>query len=290
MENLYDLALHCFLLADPFDKMAATRDAVGLWQGGRVSWEEGDAVQHLTEPGRLSRPEIVIRAGLTQRKLDKLEGRAAMVHALAHIELTAVNLCWDAIYRYRAMPKAYYDDWVQVAGEEARHFLALCDRLREMGFAYGDFPVHDSLWQMALSTAGDLGHRMGIVHRVYEARSLDVVPKTIAKFERLGETALVKTLQMIGNEEIGHVGAGTRWFRYRCEQAGLPAEETFFALLGQYLKGPLLGPFNEAWRLQAGFTPSELHRLQALDPRDLTGSGGVVTVARNIQEPGKDNV
>jgi uncharacterized ferritin-like protein (DUF455 family) len=263
VDNLYHQAKSCFLLSDPDEKLAKTLELVEGWRSGGLEWREGEKPQKLNQPGRLERPEIVKPRELNRRRTGKVEGRAAMIHAMAHIELTAVNLAWDNIYRYRDMPRAFYDDWVQTAGEESTHFFALRDCMRELGFDYGDFPVHNGLWEMALSTADDLMHRMAIVHRVLEARALDVVPKTIKKFAAMGDAKMVSTLTMIVNDEVGHVNAGTRWFHYRCEQEKLAADETFFSLVKHYLHGPLKGPFNRELRLQAGFSENEIDQLQA---------------------------
>ena len=263
MQNLYQQAKACFLIADPDKKMARTQELVGLWRGASLNWQEGETPQRLIQPGRLLLPEIVMPKDLKRRRLGSIEGRAAMIHAMAHIELTAVNLAWETVYHYRDMPREFYDDWVITAGEESIHFLALRDRIRELGFDYGDFPVHDQLWQMALETGDDLMHRMGIVHRVLEARALDVVPKTMKKFAQLGDKAMVDTLTMIANDEVGHVSAATRWFRYRCAQQGLDADKTFFELVSRYLNGPPKGPFNRELRLRAGFSEYEIEQLQA---------------------------
>ncbi|WP_052702285.1 ferritin-like domain-containing protein [Marinomonas sp. S3726] len=197
-----------------------------------------------------------------KRKLKKEAGRAALIHALAHIELTAVNLAWDSIYRYRDMPKDYYQDWVQCAQEEAEHFSLLRERLREMGYDYGSFPAHNELWKMAVTTADDLTDRMAIVHRVFEARALDVIPGTLKKFEAQNDNQMVKVLTKICNEEVGHVSSGTRWFRYRCEQAKLSPDTHFIHLIEKYMKQPLSGPFNHEARLASGFSQNELNYLE----------------------------
>ena len=262
MDNLYQLAKDCFLMAAPDDKIALTYSTAAAWQAGQLAWREGEAPLVLNEPGRLEQPEIVMPRDLPKRNVRGEQGRAAMIHAMAHIELTAINLAWDSVYRYRDMPKAYYDDWVQCANEEAGHFEMLRKRLREMGYDYGSFPAHNELWKMAVNTADDLMDRMAIVHRVFEARALDVVPGTLKKFDQLGDHEMVKTLTIICNDEIGHVSSGTRWFHYRCEQEQLDPDATFFELLKRYLKGPLKGPFNHDVRLQTGFSKNELDYLE----------------------------
>lgn len=262
MQNLYQQAKNCFLLADPDEKLALTYDVAGAWDSGQLEWKEGELPELLNEPGRPDKPEIVFPRDVKKRKLKSEVGRAALIHALTHIELTAINLAWDSIYRYRDMPKEYYADWVQCAKEEAEHFNMLRNKLREMGYDYGSFPAHNELWKMAVTTSGDLMDRMGIIHRVFEARALDVVPNTIKKFENMNDQSMVKALNVICNDEIGHVSAGSKWFKYRCEQEQLDPDKTFIRLLETYMKHPLSGPFNHEARLQTGFSQVELDYLE----------------------------
>lgn len=270
MQNLYEEAKSCFLSADPDEKIALTYQACAAWQDNKLSWKDGNKPILLNEPGRLEKPEIVMPRDIGKRKLNKEEGRAALIHALAHIELTAVNLAWDSVYRYRDMPKEYYQDWVLCAQEEAEHFTLLRDRLREMGYDYGSFPAHNELWKMAINTEHDLMDRMGIVHRVFEARALDVIPGTLKKFEKQNDKAMVKVLTQICNEEVGHVSSGTRWFHYRCEQAKLDPDTTFFNLIEQYMTQALNGPFNHEARLACGFSQNELAYLEAHSAHNKT--------------------
>jgi len=229
MRNLYEQAKQCFLSAKPSEKVAFTFDVAGEWESQQLEWRTGDKQELLNEPGRLDKPELVAPRDLKKRSPKTELGRASLIHSLAHIELTAVNLAWDAVYRYRGMPKAYYHDWVQCAKEEAGHFLMLREHLREMGYDYGDFPAHNELWKMAVSTSGDLMDRMGIIHRVFEARALDVVPNMLNKFKQSSDLGMIKTLTVICNDEVGHVESGTRWFRYRCQQEQLDPDTTFFS-------------------------------------------------------------
>ena len=164
MENLYLKAKECLLLSDPDEKMALTLETHAGWQAGSLQWREGEEPDIITQPGRPDKPELVMPRDLDNRGFNKEKGRAALIHALAHIELTAVNLAWDSIYRYRDLPQRYYDDWVTCAQEESGHFLMLRDRLREMGYDYGSFPAHNELWKMAVTTGHDLKARMALVH------------------------------------------------------------------------------------------------------------------------------
>ncbi|MEJ2654165.1 MAG: ferritin-like domain-containing protein [Acidihalobacter sp.] len=149
---------------------------------------------------------------MPRRGLGTREGRAALVHAVAHIEFNAINLALDAVYRFRSLPRAYYDDWLRVADEEARHFMLLADRLTDFGMRYGDLPAHNGLWEMAVKTADDWLLRMALVPRVLEARGLDVTPGMIERLRQAGDMETVAALEVILREEVGHVAIGSRWF------------------------------------------------------------------------------
>jgi uncharacterized ferritin-like protein (DUF455 family) len=205
---------------------------------------------------------------LPQRRLHSPAGRAALIHAVAHIEFNAINLALDAAYRFRGMPVAYYADWLLVANEEARHFVMLEQRLGELGYGYGDFDAHAGLWQMAVTTAHSPLARMALVPRVMEARGLDVTPGMIIRLRSAGDEQTVTILETILQEEVRHVAIGSRWFRHCCQQAKLPVEETFVDLLKQHFQGQLRGPFNEPARLEAGFSEQELNRLKGLTLRE----------------------
>jgi uncharacterized ferritin-like protein (DUF455 family) len=199
------------------------------------------------------------------RGIGSEAGRAALVHAVAHIEFNAINLAWDAVYRFRAMPPAYYRDWASCAHDEARHFTMLSTRLAELGYAYGDFDAHNGLWDMAERTAHHDAARMALVPRVLEARGLDVTPGMIERLRAVGDEKTVAILEVILREEVAHVGAGTRWFRWCCERDGIAdPREAFIDMLRRYMGQTLRGPFNRAARIEAGFDDDELDRLTAL--------------------------
>lgn len=269
MRNLYQEAKNCFLTADPDEKMQLSLEIASDWDAGLLQWNEGDAplepILQLNQPGRLEKPELVEAGKVKNRGFKSVQQRAALIHALAHIEMTAVNLSWDSIYRYRQLPGEYYDDWVKTAREETQHFYLLRQSLRDMGYDYGDFPAHNELWQMAVTTADDLMARMAIVHRVLEARALDVVPFSVEKFRAIGDKSTADSLIIIANDEIGHVNAGSRWFRYRCEQEQVDADKMFFGLIKKYLRSTPKGPFNREARLKAGFSTYEMQELERLD-------------------------
>ena len=190
-----------------------------------------------------------------------LEGRAALLHAIAHIEFNAVDLAWDAAYRFRGMPETFYDDWVRIADDEARHFALLRGRLQALGHDYGDFDAHNGLWEMCEKTAHDGLERMALVPRVLEARGLDVTPGMIVKLRALGDEVTVAVLELILREEVAHVAAGSRWFRWYCGRRGLEPESTFRELLARYARAVLHGPFNLEARSAAGFSVEELEAL-----------------------------
>ncbi len=215
-------------------------------------------------PGRPVLPRLVAPRDLARRGMGSTPGRAAFIHSIAHIEFNAIDLAWDAVYRFRGLPHAYYADWVAVANDEARHFTMLRKRLLELGYDYGDFDAHNGLWEMAEKTAHDGLVRMALVPRVLEARGLDVTPAMILKLRALGDHATANILATILDEEVAHVAAGSRWFRWYCEQQHREPEATFGALLAQHAPGAARGILNEKARLAAGFSQHELDQLQAV--------------------------
>ncbi len=269
--DLFAAALACLRERDPEAKQRATRQAAADWRAGRLALDESCPVDPLTEPGRPARPELVHPRDLAKRSARASKGggkgRAALIHAVAHIEFNAINLAWDAVQRFRGLPRAYYDDWVRVADEEALHFGLMRERLRALGYDYGDFPAHDGLWSMALRTAADPLERMALVPRVMEARGLDVTPGMMARFREAGDEETAACLAVILRDEVGHVAAGTRWFRYLCVARGLDPETRYFELLGAHLGESIRCPLNLDDRRQAGFAETELERLQALCQR-----------------------
>lgn len=262
---LFDAARACLDAATPDDKLAATAAAATAFADGRLAIDsDAPSPRPIAMPGRPVRPALVPPRALPQRGLGSPVGRAAFVHAIAHIEFNAIDLGWDAVYRFRGMPDAYYADWVGIAADEARHFALLRARLRALGHDYGDFDAHNGLWDMAEQTAGDVIARMALVPRVLEARGLDVTPGMIDRLRGLGDHTTADILAVILAEEVAHVAAGSRWFRWCCARAGIAPEPRFRALLDQYARGALRGPFNLDARTAAGFSPDELRALQAL--------------------------
>jgi uncharacterized ferritin-like protein (DUF455 family) len=264
VRSLFDAARACLDAATPEAKLEATFAAAAAFARGELGVPaDAPPPQPLAMPGRPARPRLVPPRELPRRGFGSDEGRAAFIHAVAHIEFNAIDLAWDAVYRFRGMPTAYYADWVGVAADEARHFALLRARLRELGHDYGDFDAHNGLWEMAEKTAHDGLARMALVPRVLEARGLDVTPGMIAKLRQLGDEATVAILEVILREEVAHVAAGSRWYRWHCERAGVAPTARFHALLREYAGGVLHGPFNREARLAAGFDAEELAGLEA---------------------------
>ncbi len=267
MTDLHAAARRCLDATDPADKLRLTHATWQALQAGELAIDpQAPPAEPITAPGRPARPQLVNAREVPQRGLGSAEGRAALVHAVAHIEFNAINLAWDAVYRYRGMPEAYYRDWASCANDEARHFALLAARLAELGHGYGDFAAHDGLWAMAERTAHRDTARMALVPRVLEARGLDVTPGMIERLRQLGDMRTVAILEVILREEVAHVAAGTRWYLHCCARDGVEPVETFFALLRDYMGVNLRGPFNRPARLEAGFVAAELDRLAALAP------------------------
>jgi uncharacterized ferritin-like protein (DUF455 family) len=265
MRSLFDAAHACLATGDPDDKLAATFAAADAYANDALKVDAAapppDAIRM---PGRPRRPALVHPRDLARRGLGTPAGRAAFIHAIAHIEFNAIDLAWDAVYRFRGMPGAYYADWAGIAADEARHFALLRARLRELSHDYGDFDAHNGLWEMAEKTAHDGLARMALVPRVLEARGLDVTPGMIVKLRALGDETTAGILELILREEIAHVAAGSRWFRWFCAREHVEPEARFRALLAEYARGVLHGPFNLEARSAAGFGEDELAALQQL--------------------------
>ncbi len=256
--NLYEHTLACLLIDDPVQKVTACQSLQQAWQRNELDAQDTGNVERLTVPGRPARPRLVAPRQLAKRSAYTQEGKAALIHAICHIEFNAINLALDAVYRFRGLPHAYYSDWLKVAAEEAHHFSLLAAHLKQLGYAYGDFDAHNGLWEMAVQTDHDVLVRMALVPRVMEARGLDVTPSIMEKLENAGDTEAVDILKVIQRDEVGHVEIGTHWFNYFCRQRNLIPLDTFTNLLNQYMKGELRGPFDLVMRKKAGFTDDEL--------------------------------
>ncbi|UGQ48727.1 ferritin-like domain-containing protein [Massilia endophytica] len=254
-------ALQCLLEPDP---LAKTRGVAAMADACRdgASTLDVDALLQAPDgiPGRPSKPELVAPKLVGRRSMATLEGRAMLVHALAHIEFNAVNLALDALWRFPGMPASYYTDWLRVAKEEAYHFGLLAAHLQTLGHAYGDFPAHNSLWEMVEKTREDVVARMALVPRTLEARGLDAIPPLRAKLAQAGDMEAAQILDIILRDEIGHVEIGNRWYGYLCAQRGLDPSSTYDLLAEKHEAPPLRGPFNIEARRKAGFTEPELDR------------------------------
>ncbi len=244
---------------DPARKAHHVRELAAAWHGDRLTLDTASALQPpCAIPGRPALPELISPKFVKHRSMRTEEGRAAMIHALTHIEFNAINLALDAIWRFAGMPRDYYADWLQVAGEEALHFSLLSAHLESIGYRYGDFPAHNSMWEMADKTSGDILARMALVPRTLEARGLDASPLMRAKLAQAGDHAAADILDIILRDEIGHVAIGNRWYNALCDARGLDPVATYAGLALQYKAPVLRGPFNLPARRAAGFSEPEL--------------------------------
>lgn len=255
-ESLAERAVGILQTADAREKSRLTRLLAADWQEGRVA-----AIGQASPPPRPARPErppLMPPSAMPKRSKAGLKGRIGLLHALAHIELNAIDLALDIIARFTHMnlPREFYDDWVQVALDEADHFDMLEALLNGLGASYGDLPAHDGLWQAAMKTGHDLMDRLALVPMTLEARGVDTTPASMRDLERHGHAEALPVLQKILDDEIDHVRAGTRWFVHLCELAGLDPAPTYRLRLAPYFpKGPK-PPFNDAARKKAGQSPA----------------------------------
>ena len=267
--QLRPCALEVLQLADPATKAERARALLAAARAGQVTLDSTTTLAPPAGlPGRPALPRLVPADQVPRRSPFTGAGRAALLHAICHIEFNAINLALDAVWRFPGLPDRYYLDWLQVAGEEALHFSLLREHLQTLGHDYGDFDAHDGLWQMTEATAGDIVARMALVPRTLEARGLDATPPIQAKLKRAGDERAVAILDVILRDEIGHVAIGNHWYRWLCTRDGLDAEALYPELVQRYMAPRLRPPFNLEARRAAGFSAAELQSLAAtVEPR-----------------------
>jgi uncharacterized ferritin-like protein (DUF455 family) len=258
VNDLRRLALSIVAAPEPAEKVRLATllgEAIGILDATASLEEPADL------PGRPPRPTLVPHSALKQRSMATQMGRGALLHSIAHIELNAIDLAADVIWRFPGMPGDFYREWATIAGEEALHFSLMRDHLRTLGFEYGDFPAHNGLWEMAEKTKHDILARLALVPRTLEARGLDASPAVRAKVVGVGDYRAAEILDVILRDEVGHVAVGNRWYRFVCEERELDPLEAYSALAERYGAPKLRGPFNLVARRAAGFTEAELDRL-----------------------------
>ena len=264
LTDLRELALHWLIEPVPAIKADGVKLLRESWLKGILQLDaQASLKSELEVPGRPVRPELVPPLGVKRRAMNTVEGRAVLIHALTHIEFNAINLALDAIWRFAGMPEQYYVDWLQVAQEEAYHFTLLSQHLLTLGCEYGDFPAHNSLWEMVERTQSDVLARMALVPRTMEARGLDATPAIRAKLAQAGDKAAAQILDIILRDEIGHVAIGNHWFAQLCKQRKLEPIACYAELALQYRAPKMRAPFNLDARRAAGFSEEELQALQS---------------------------
>lgn len=256
--SLRDGAARAVRAADLLEKTALAQDVANRWHERRLSLRSPLDTLAPLRPGRPAKPELVAPTQVARRSLNSRRGRIALLHAIAHIELNAVDLALDIVARFESspMPQSFFDGWMQVAFEEAKHFTLVRQRLQALDADYGDMPAHDGLWQAAHDTRNDLTARLAVVPLILEARGLDVTPSLLAKMREVGDHDTADVLEIIYEDEKKHVAIGAKWFRFICAREGKDPAETFRLLVRANFRGGLKPPFNDLARAAAGLTPT----------------------------------
>ncbi len=262
MENIFTIAEFCLYHADAEQKIKKTHHARKLIESDQLSFESIGPVISIGKTKFPDIPLLLAPRDMPRRRLNSAAGKIAFFHALAHIEFVAIYLAWDILYRFRGLPEKFYQDWLQVADEEAQHFTLIRRHLLEMGADYGDLPAHRGLWDHAEDTADDILARLAIVPRCMEARGLDITPKMIEKFNSQDDQKSVKLLTRILEDEVGHVKIGSYWFKKLCRQKHLNHEKKYAQLIEKFYVGKPKGPFNRELRIIAGFSNAEIDWLE----------------------------
>jgi len=263
MTELRQAALEILAMTDAQTKVGLVSQLFEDYQERRITLNSSEVLNQgeLELPGRPSKPELIPPLQVPKRRMDTVEGRASLLHSLAHIEFNAINLALDAIWRFPNMPDQYYEDWLKVAKEESYHFTIVNEHIRSFGFTYGDFPAHNSLWEMVERTKDAVIARMALVPRTMEARGLDAVPMIRDRFKQIKELTAVDILEIILRDEVGHVAIGNHWFNFLCTKEGLSPISAYRDLAKKYCAPKLRGPFNLDARRQSGFSEEELSLL-----------------------------
>jgi len=235
-----------------------------------VTYDHEEPVIRFTKPSYSTVCQVISPQKLPKRKrLDTAQGQIIFIHAVAHIEYSAIDLALDAAYRFRNMPRSYYQDWLEVASDEIRHFLMLVELLESLGSYYGAIPVHDSLFEAGVLTQ-TLLDRMAVIPRYMEANGLDANPKFIEKLKKLDSTPMIarltEVLEVILEEEVDHVLKGDRWFEYACEQEG-KEKSIYFEIIKKYYPKtfPRTHSVNIEARKRAGFSCDELYTIAKVE-------------------------
>lgn len=240
------------------DKKVAKVNALATaWEDRVLSLVSHKNLEIPSRPGRPQNPSLLPAHKVPKRSLRSEKGRIALLHAIAHIELNAIDLALDIIARFASvgMPRSFFDGWVMVAKEEAKHFGLLCERLSDFAVSYGDLPAHDGLWEASQRTQRDLAARLAIVPLVLEARGLDITPSLIEQVVELKDHKTAEIFKIIFEDEKGHVAVGAKWFRFLCQKNGIDPANEFQRLVRKHFRGPLKPPFNDLARSRSGITP-----------------------------------
>lgn len=270
--NIFSLLERAIISDDILVKEELTAQCLAYCTQNAIRCDDDFMPLLFAKPSYASKCHIVDPRELPARKdFESKEGLATLVHAIAHIEYSAIDLALDAVYRYPQMPREYKIDWLEVASDEIRHFKMLQGILTELGYTYGDFPVHCGLFDAAEHTAQNILDRMAIIPRYYEASGLDVSPQIIKKLDNKRKNSQVKklidALHIIYDEEIDHVHKGDKWFKYLCKEEGKAEgteEQVYFEILERYkLLSKHRPHVNVEARKEAGFSCSEIKKLGA---------------------------
>lgn len=263
MPELRQTALELLAVTDPARKVAGVQELFAGYHQQKIELNTTEVfnAQGLELPGRPVKPQLIPPLEVPKRSMATPEGRVSLLHSLAHIEFNAMNLALDAIWRFPEMPTQYYADWLKVTKEEAYHFSLIEGHLQSLGFAYGDFPAHNSLWEMVERTSDAIIARMALVPKTMEARGLDAVPAIRDRFKQIKDSQVVEILEIILRDEVGHVLIGNQWFNFLCAKENISPIQAYRELARAYRAPTMRGPFNLEARKRAGFTQEELSLL-----------------------------
>jgi uncharacterized ferritin-like protein (DUF455 family) len=223
---------------------------------------DSDKLQTLKSPGRPAHFSIVPPRKVPKRNMADLQSRIHFLHAIANIELLAIELPALCLLRFGCADSHLVADELKIISEEANHFDLLRARLKDFGCDFGTVAVHHGLWDYAWQCDSELEHQI-LIPCYLEARGLDVTPEFVQKFKDLGDEKTASIMQLILTEEIRHVRHGIHYLEKTATALGTTKEDVFEKTLKKFFGDKLKSkvPLNKTYRAEAGFSEEQMRIL-----------------------------
>lgn len=196
---------------------------------------------------------------------SRVEGQARLLHDLANIELQAMELCLRTLVEFPHASLAFQEGLARLTVEEASHLELCLNRLNDLGYKWGDWPIHTALWD-AVSVQDSLLDRIFIVHRYLEGSGLDAGEIFTKKLSGVLDSRIESTVRKITEDEIEHVYFGSVWYNKICLENEVSPENDLVWRCRKLRKRlpKRVEKISHRLRLQSGFTPFEIETFEGL--------------------------